>query len=306
MVSIDIPTRSNQQMTLQPGQTLLHKYRILRLLGEGGMGRVWLAEEIAFDGRLVAIKEVRRAGVAPSDFAEQDRRFRQEVELSARLVQAQAPYVVTAITAERDADDNLLLVMAYADGGSVADLLRAAPGGLPVQQAVTLTRQVCQALAIFHALPGEPVHRDVKPSNILLTRDGEARLSDFGLAQLAGASSGRSQLTAGQHPGTPLYMAPEQDRGVGYLSPAADIYALGCVLFEMLTGKRYKNRAPGTPPSALNPAVPAWLDATVLKALAEEPWNRHESAEDFAASLEAPVAAAPAARRRTWIGLVLI
>jgi tRNA A-37 threonylcarbamoyl transferase component Bud32 len=278
--------------------TILNKYRILRLIGEGGMGRVWLAEEVTFDNRQVAIKEVRRDGIDAAEFAEQDRRFRQEVEISARLVNARAPYVVTALTAERGEDGSLLLVMEYAGGGSVGDLLRDHPGGLDMETALRLTRQICQALTALHNLPDAPVHRDIKPSNILLTENGEARLSDFGLAQLAGASGGRTQMTASQHPGTPLYMAPEQAGNAGYLSPAADIYALGCVLFEMLTGKRYKNREPGTLPSALNPAVPPWLDAAVAKALAQEPWDRFEDSEAFAAALAPPITVTPT---RSWL-----
>lgn len=282
-------------MAIAANTTILNKYRVLRLIGEGGMGRVWLAEEIAFNDRLVAIKEVRRTGIDPAEFAEQDRRFRQEVDISARLVTVHAPYVVTAITAEHDEDGSLILVMEYAGGGSVGDLLRKHPNGLDLETALRLTRQTCAALAALHNLPDAPVHRDIKPSNILLTENGEARLSDFGLAQLAGASGGRTQMTATQHPGTPLYMAPEQERNTGYLSPAADIYALGCVLFEMLTGKRYKSREPGTAPSTINSAVPSWLNAVLRKALAEEPWERYENCEEFAAALS-PQAALPAPR----------
>jgi serine/threonine protein kinase len=284
-------------MSFERGQTLLNKYTIVRLLGEGGMGRVWLAEEHGFDHRLVAIKEVRLEHLAPEVRREVDARFQREIDLAARLTVARAPHVITAITAETLPDGARLLVMEYASGGAVADLLTQHPAGLPVAQALAITRQVCAALAVFHRLPMAPVHRDIKPSNLLITADGEARLSDFGLAQLGGASSGRSLLTAGGHPGTPLYMAPEQQAQTGYLTPAADLFALGCVLFEMLTGKRYRTQRPGTPPSRLNRSVPGWLDAVVARALAESPWDRYTSAEEFAAALAHPVAGAGRGRR---------
>ena len=285
-------------MPIEAGTTLLGKYRVLRQLGAGGMGRVWLAEESGFDHRQVAIKEVRLELLKPDVRDEMEARFQREIDLSARLSRIKAPHVVTAITSETLDDDTRLLVMEYAPGESLAELIAAHPKGVPVEQAVRLVRQVCLALAALHSLPEAPVHRDVKPSNILLSAGGEAQLSDFGLAQLAGTSSGRTQMTAPQHPGTPLYMAPEQASNTSYLSPAADVYTLGCVLFELLTGKRYKNRVPGTLPSAINPAVPPWLDAAVTKALAQNPWDRYESCEEFASALS-PQASAPI--KRSWV-----
>ncbi len=275
---------------LAPNQSILNgKYRIIRQLGEGAAARVWLAEEPRFGGRLVAIKELRRDLLTTGELEEQERRFYQEVRLAALLEQARAPHVVRALTVEEQPDGARLLVMAYADGGSLADLLAQHPQGLPIDQAVGIAVQVAEALDALHSLPVEPVHRDVKPSNILLTREGEALLGDFGLAQLAGAS-GRSLLSGGQHPGTPMTMAPEQERGAGYLTPAADVFALGCVLWEMLTGKRYKRFQPGTPPSQERVDVPAWLDQVVMKALAEDAWNRWSSAGEMARALQAGAA----------------
>lgn len=284
-------------MALQPGQTILNgKYHILKLIGEGGMARVWLAEELTFGNRSVALKEP-RPDLLPDQVEEVRQRYQREVQVCAALDKAKAPNVVRAITAE-PYDDSLLLAMEYMPGGDLATLLAQHPGGLPVERAVAIAVDLLRALAGVHGHELEPVHRDVKPSNVLFDARGVAHLADFGLAQLAGVS-GRSQLRGGQHPGTPMYMAPEQEASPRALTPAADLYALGCVLFEMLTGKRYKRVRPETAASALRREVPGWLDTVVARALAEDPWNRWQEAAEMAAALEAgvPVAVggAPAA-----------
>jgi serine/threonine-protein kinase len=277
-------------MNIQSGETILNgKYRILRLIGEGSFARVWLAEEAEFGGRLVALKELRRDVLTAAEIEDQERRFRQEVELAAMLERSGVPNVIRALTVERLEDGTRLLVMEYADGGSLADLIAGHPDGLPVEQAVGITIQVCRALEGFHKLSVGPIHRDVKPSNILLTKDGRAMLSDFGLAQLPGAS-GRSRGTAAGHPGTDLYMAPEQLRSPEPLTPAADLYALGCVLFEMLTGKVYRRQRPGTKLSGLRSEVPAWLDRIASKALDEDRWARYADAREMATALQAGLA----------------
>lgn len=255
-----------------PKETLLNKYRILELIGQGGMARVWLAEEITFGGRRVVLKEP-RDDLSPDDLQEVQRRYRQEVRICAALTQAGAPNIVRAITAE-PYGEGVLLVAEHMPGGDLAALLAQHPDGLPVEQAVAIALDVLRALQGVHEHPLEIVHRDVKPSNILFDSQGRAHLADFGLAQTAGTDGGPTQLTGDPHPGTPLYMAPEQERGGGYLTPAADLYALGCVLFEMLTGQRYKRVRPGTPAGRLRAGLPAELDQVLAKALAEEPWDR--------------------------------
>lgn len=248
------------------------------------MARVWLAEELAFGQRLVAIKEPRPNPLS-DDAAEIELRYRREVQVCAALEQAGVPNIVRAITAE-PTGDGLLLVMAYMPGGDLADLIRQHPTGLPVERAVAIALDVLAALAGAHSHPMEIVHRDIKSNNILFDAQGRAHLADFGLAQLAGMS-GRSQLRGSQHPGTPQYMAPEQERSAGYLSPAADLYALGCVLWEMLTGKRYKRYKPGTLPSQTRSEVPSWLDEVLARALAEDAWDRWGEAEEIAEALHA-------------------
>jgi WD40 repeat protein/tRNA A-37 threonylcarbamoyl transferase component Bud32 len=271
-------------MPLQLGDTILNgKYRVISLAGEGGMARVWLAEELTFGRRKVALKEP-RADLSSSLAQEIEERYQREVQVCAALEQAGVPNIVRALTAEPH-DKGLLLVMEYMPGGDLAAQLKEHPGGLPLEQAVTITLDLLRALEGVHAHELEIVHRDIKPSNVLFGDEGRAHLADFGLTQLAGVS-GRSQLQGGQHPGTPIYMAPEQEAGSRMLTSAADLYAVGCVLFEMLTGQRYKRHQLGTAPSALRPEVPGWLDEIVARALAEEPWERWQRAGEMAAALE--------------------
>jgi WD40 repeat protein/tRNA A-37 threonylcarbamoyl transferase component Bud32 len=272
-------------MPITPGETILNKYRVIKLIGEGGMARVWLAEETTFAGRLVAIKEPRR-NLLPGDRDEVERRYQREIQIGAALDAAGVPNVVRALTADHY-EGNLLLVMQYMPGGDLAGLLAGHPNGLPVEQAVQIARDICAALAGVHGHTLEIVHRDIKPSNILFDDKGVAHLADFGLAQVGNLSQ-RSQLAGGGHPGTPLYMAPEHQWGSGYLPPAADIFALGCVLFEMLTGQRYKNR-PGTRARSLRREVPVWIDGVLSKALTEDSFARWQSAADLTQALEAGI-----------------
>jgi len=272
-------------MSFQPGDVILNgKYHILRFIGEGGMARVWLAEELTFGQRQVALKEP-RADLLP-DLAQEVRlRYQREVQVCAALEQAKVPHIVRALTAE-PYGSGLLLVMEYLPGGDLATLLRQHPGGLPVERAIEITLDLLRALEGVHAHEMEVVHRDVKPSNILFDKEGRAHVADFGLAQVAGGSQNLTKLLGGGVPGTPLYAAPEQEAGIGYLTPAADLYALGCVLFEMLTGKRYKRVRPGTPASSLRPDLPVWVDRILDKALAEDPWGRYQMADRFRTALQ--------------------
>ena len=263
------------------------QYRILERIHEGGMASVWLAEQPELGGRKVAIKEPR---LDRAHRQELERRFRQEIELAPQL--ERLPHVVRPYTLEHRIDGTPLLVMEYVEGGSLADLIAENPDGLPIGQALKIAQDALLALGAFHRLPGTPVHRDVKPSNILLDRRRGALLSDFGLTQFPGRSR-RSRLMARSHPGTPLYMAPEQEQATALLTPAADLYALGCVLFEMLTGQQYRRLMPGTRASKLRPEVPEWLDEVLVRVLAEDPKERYQNAKDMAEALEPQISWLP-------------
>lgn len=271
-------------MTLQAGQAILDgKYKILKLIGEGGMARVWLAEEPRFGGRQVALKEP-KASLLPDMEKELQARYQREVDVCAALDHADVRNIVRALTAE-PYDGSLLLAMEYMPGGDLAAVLAQHPGGLPVERAVAIVFDLLRALDGVHAHKLEIVHRDIKPSNVLFDEQGVVHLGDFGLAQLAGVSD-RSQLQGGQHPGTPMYMAPEQESSTRALTRAADLYALGCVLFEMLTGKRYKRFKPGTRASTLRSEVPGWLEKVLAKTLTEDPDARYQDAAAFAQDLK--------------------
>jgi serine/threonine protein kinase len=273
--TLEKPPAKTESKTLKPGDTIRGQYRILELIRKAGMSRVWLAEQPEFGKRKVAIKEPLLRG-----HRELERRWRQEIDLAPQL--ERLPHIVRAYTLEHRADGTPLLVMEYVDGGSLAQLMKRNSDGLPLGQSLKITREILKALAAFHNLPDTPVHRDVKPSNILLDCERGALLGDFGLAQLPGS---RDTPPIKPHPGTPLYKAPEQESELDPLTPAADLYAAGCVLFEMLTGKRYKEVPAGTRVRRIRQGVPAWLDKVLIKALAEEPYDRYGSAEDFAMAL---------------------
>ncbi len=273
-------------MSLTPNTTILNdKYHIMRLVGEGGMARVWLAKEPEFRNRQVAIKEP-KIDLFPEHRRELLERYRRERDISARLKLAKIPHVVEAITAEPYEND-FLLVLEYMSGGDLEILLQKHRQGLPLDQATAIARQVLLALTAVHDHPDEIVHRDIKPSNILFDARNEVHVGDFGLAQIAGTSQVLTHFLGGSVTGTPLYAAPEQEQGKGYLTPAADIYAFGCVLFEMLTGRRYKREwRPDLKAADLRSDLPPWLDELVVKALREEPWRRWRDGAEMLAALE--------------------
>ncbi len=269
------------------------RYTVLCRLGRGGMGEVYQAR--APDGSTVAVKLLRAAETARPDELE---RFAREGSILNGL---RHPSLVCALSGiELDAGQ-AFYAMEYVAGRDLAKLLREHPDGLDPARAVAIALEVLEALAYAH---GEGVvHRDVKPSNILLEEGGRARLADFGLARLAGLGS----LTrTGTLLGTPEYMSPEQADG---LEPDArsDIYALGIVLFEMLSGAapfraerplavlRMHHRSPVPP---LPEGLPAGLEAAVRRALQKEPAARWSSARELADALrriELPEEATPRA-----------
>ena len=255
---------------------------------------MWLAEEPNFGNRQVPIKEP-HSGLGSTHAREIQERFQREVKISAALKKADTPHVVRAITAE-PYEDGLLLVLDYMPGGDLEQHIAAHPEGLPLAEALAIAQDILTALSAVHENRMDIVHRDIKPTNILFDAGGRAYLGDFGLAQVAGWSAGRSQMMGGPQPGTPLYMAPEQATNMGYLTPTADIFAFGCVLFEMLTGQKYKRYQPGTRPGSLRADVPDWLDTLLAKAVMENQWERWQNGGEMLAAWRSGEAAEGVAR----------
>jgi hypothetical protein len=252
-------------------------YEILGELGRGGMGVVYHARHLKLD-RPAAIKVLPQDSQRDPTFAE---RFSREARALARLSH---PHIVT-VHDFGQAGGLSYFVMEYVAGDNLRRRLKTGP--LPAATAVAIAVQVCDALQYAH--DEGIVHRDVKPENILLDKRGRVKIADFGIAKLLTATTAGYTLTGPwQVVGTLNYMAPEQlDNPLG-LDRRADIYALGVVLYEMLTGQLPRGRFP--PPSEM-PGVDGGLDAVVLRALEQEPQRRYQQAAELQAAL-APFLAA--------------
>ncbi|WP_037330848.1 serine/threonine-protein kinase [Saccharothrix syringae] len=266
-------------------------YRIGPLIGRGGMGEVHRAHDTAHD-RAVALK---RLAPAFHDDAAFRARFRREAQVVARL---REPHVIP-IHAYGEIDGRLYLDMRLVEGEDLNDLV--ARGPLEPERAVRIVEQVAGALDAAHA--DGLVHRDVKPSNVLVAPGDFVYLVDFGIAR--SSSPAATGITAsGEVIGTVDYMAPERFAD-GPVGAAADTYALACVLFACLTGRRpfevdgtaaqiYAHlQEPPPKARALNPAVPPALDHVIARGMAKDPAARHESAGALAAAARAALAAAP-------------
>ncbi|HYK42640.1 MAG TPA: serine/threonine-protein kinase [Thermoanaerobaculia bacterium] len=202
------------------------RFEISRTLGRGAMGTVYLARDPRID-REVAVKTLRDPSATPELAAEVEARFHNEAKIAGRL---QHPNVVTIYEAGRE-EGVLYIVMEYVDGEPLNRY--AASRSLDVAQKIELIRQA--ALALGHAHEKGVLHRDVKPGNILVTRDGQVKVADFGIGKLVAGEGGLTRT--GQLVGSPAYMSPEQIRG-GPLDPRSDLFSLGVVLYELLTGIR--------------------------------------------------------------------
>lgn len=201
------------------------KYQILEELGRGGFGTVYKAQDTVL-GRLVAIKILHAALVIESNFIE---RFRQEARTAAML---DHPNLVPVFDFG-ETEGRYYIAMGYMPGGSLKDLLKR-EGKLESKRAYEVLAQVCEGLEYAHTRG--IIHRDLKPGNILFDENGKARLADMGFARVMCEGASRSMSASGSLVGTPAYMAPETWRNKP-ATPQTDIYSLGCILYEMLTGK---------------------------------------------------------------------
>ena len=246
---------------------------ILELIGHGGMGAVYKARQPGLD-RLVALKILDPDRVRDSAFAE---RFGREARALARLSH---PHVV-GIHDFGEAEGLYYFIMEYVDGASLREVMQA--GRLSPNDALALVPQICGALQFAHETG--VVHRDIKPENILLDRSGGVKIADFGLAKLLepDRADGVSLTGSGEVMGTPAYMAPEQIEHPLDVDHRADIYAVGVVFYEMLTGELPLGRF--DPPSS-KVRMDIRLDRVVLRALEKEPIRRYQLASDVTADLE--------------------
>jgi serine/threonine protein kinase len=257
---------------------------IEELLGHGGTGAVYKARQTKLD-RIVALKIIKPESAGDPAFAE---RFSREART---LVRLNHPHIV-AVHDFGEAGDLYYFIMEYVDGTDLRQLLKTQR--LEPEQAFAVIPQICEALQFAH--DNGVVHRDIKPENILLDKQGRVKIADFGLAKLAGGKPEDFTLT-GTHQvmGTPRYMAPEQMEGSHQVDHRADIYSLGVVFYEMLTGELPLGRF--DPPSH-KARVDARLDVVVLKTLAREPDRRYQQASQVKSDIERlscePVAASHA------------
>ncbi|MDQ8161557.1 MAG: protein kinase [Gemmatimonadota bacterium] len=264
------------------------RYRVERELGRGGMATVYLAHDLALD-RAVAIK-VLNPELSATIGAD---RFEREIKIASHL---QHPHILGCY-ASGHADGLLYYVMPFVRGESVRDRLNR-EGQLPVSEAVRIIREVADALGAAHA--EDVVHRDIKPENILLLENGHALVADFGIARAATEGDGQKLTQTGMAVGTPVYMSPEQSTGEK-VGPAADIYSLGCVLYEMLagdppfTGKNamaiMARHAMDTVPSIriIRQAVPDEVEEAIYAAMEKSPADRPRTAAEFIAILGTPM-----------------
>ncbi|MGW5400892.1 protein kinase domain-containing protein [Streptomyces sp. NPDC003952] len=265
------------------------RYQLATILGQGGMGQVWTAYDRRLDRR-VAVKLLRPDKVAgPGSVAEElRRRFVRECRVTA---QVDHPGLVTVHDAGSDGDE-LYLVMQYVEGADLADHL-AEHDPYPWPWAVSVIAQLCSVLSAVHAVP--IVHRDLKPRNVMVRPDGTVLVLDLGVASVMDTDTTRLTST-GSPIGSPAYMAPEQAMG-GAVGPHTDLYALGVVLYELLSGNvpfagstalgvlhRHLYEPP-LPVRQLRPEVPQQLEAVLLHLLAKDPQDRPASAQAVYAAL---------------------
>lgn len=271
------------------GQTLSQTYTLLRVIGEGGMGRVYEARHTRIGSKRFAIKMLH------PEFARQPEvltRFQREAEVAASV---QSPYVVDVYDVDRTQDGRPFIVGEFLDGKEFASYLDDV-GKMSVGPAVRIVRQICKALTAAHAKG--VVHRDMKPENVFLTGNLDspiAKVIDFGISKM-GDSPGTALTKTGMIMGTPSYMAPEQARGerVDHL---ADVYAVGAILYCALTGQRPFDRGDPTAtltavltqdpprPRSIEATIPDSLEMVIQRAMAKRPQDRYASMAELEAEL---------------------
>lgn len=282
------------------GKIVRSRYRVLKKLGEGGMGSVYLAEQIAVN-RNVALKILHSNYARDPEFV---KRFRQEAKLAASLSHHN---IVTIFDFDQADDGSLYIVMEYVAGNSLSAVIKS--GLLDIRTAVRLAIQIAEGLRAAHT--AGVIHRDIKPENIMVLPGDEIKLMDFGIARLSNVEGATRLTRSGMIMGTPTYMAPEQIEG-GEVGVATDIYAFGVLLYEMLSGhapftaptpgavliKHLTETAP--PLRKLRNDIPASIEKVVKQALEKKPGGRQRSMDEVV-ELLAKAQRATAADRKSII-----
>ncbi|HEX3758322.1 MAG TPA: protein kinase, partial [Kofleriaceae bacterium] len=269
-------------------------------IGEGGMGSVWLAEHVAL-GRRAALKVLHPEFSTRADIVA---RFFNEAKAATAIAD---PGIVQIFDFGQHVDGSAYIVMEWLDGEPLDRRLRRV-GALALADGLRLMRQVASTLGAAHACG--IIHRDLKPENIYVVRDLEvpggerAKVLDFGIAKLVGERAGVKTQTAAVM-GTPMFMSPEQCRGAGLVDQRSDVYALGCVLFTLVTGRppfdadgvgdiiAMHLREPAPAPSQRRPGIPPEIDQLVLRCLAKDPAQRFASAGELAVAIGALLGSSP-------------
>ncbi|HEY8324367.1 MAG TPA: protein kinase [Ktedonobacterales bacterium] len=263
------------------------RYRLEEPIGRGGMATIFKAVDEQMMDRLVAVKVLREVYSNDPKFVT---RFQREARAASAL---QHPNIVQVFDYGQSAE-SYYIVMEYIDGMDLRRYLKRRGGTLPIERAVEIGRAVSMGLGAAHRRG--IVHRDVKPQNIMVNDDGLVKLTDFGIASMYKDADAERLTTTGMTLGTVQYYAPEQAQGE-MVRPAADVYALGIVLYEMTTGQtpfdgdtpvavamKHIQEEP-EPPSAINPRIPPALERIILKCLAKDPGQRYRDGDELAATL---------------------
>lgn len=279
-----LPAAAAEKLPAQVG-----RYRVLRKLGAGGMGTVYLAEDPTLH-RTVALKVLVKTANTPPNLI---RRFHAEAQTAAKL---RHPNIVTVFDSG-EADGHLFLALEYIDGPDLEKVIRK-KGRVPVERTVEIIRQIARALDHAHTLG--IVHRDIKPSNILMRRDGTATLTDLGLARAIDETAASGITRAGYTVGTVDYMAPEQARSSKAADVRSDLYSLGCTWFHTVTGQvpfndgdltnklRAHAQNPPPDPRGVVPEIPAGVAAVLQRMMAKKPEDRYQTPAELLADLDRP------------------
>lgn len=272
---------------LAPGAVLAQRYQIVDLVGRGGMGAVYRARDLRLPTATWAVKEMWAEQLAPEEQEEARTLFEREAHLLAGLTHPALPHVSDYFTES----GRQYLVMEFIEGETLeARVERTGP--IPVSDAIRWGVQIGDALAYLHERPEPVIFRDVKPGNVMIRPQGNLKIIDFGIARIY--ASGKSQDTVAF--GTPGYAAPEQ-YGKMQSDARADVYGLGATLHFLLTGRDPSdNTFRFEPPSKFNPAVPAPLDAVIMRAVALDPEHRYATIREMMAALDSQFSAPITAR----------